>query len=122
MIRPVGRIDLDGRLFRTAVNTENGEVSGETLFCYHQNDRLVWADYSGGAVVTGHLLAVVADDGTLDMRYHHVNRDGAVMAGTCRSTVVVLNDGRYALEEEWQWLTGDRSSGSSRVEEVAPEG
>ncbi|HKJ85466.1 MAG TPA: n-acetylglutamate synthase [Spirochaetia bacterium] len=111
-------VNLNGRTFHTAENTSNGEVGRETVFHYHQNDRMVWAEYAGGVVVSGHLLAVVADDGTLDMRYHHINEDGEVLAGTCRSRVVELPDGRCVLEEEWQWLTGDRSSGTSRVEEI----
>ena len=115
-------VDLDGRTFRVAENSPNGEVSGETIFHYHQDDRMVWAEYAGGDIVSGHLLAVVADDDTLDMRYHHINRHGEVLSGTCRSTVRELPDGRYVLEEEWQWLTGgrfgDRSSGRSRVEEL----
>ncbi len=110
--------NLDGRVFRTAENTANGEVDAGTVFHYHQNDRMVWAEYAGGEVVTGHLLAVIADDHALDMRYHHINRRGEVLAGTCRSSVRELPDGRYVLEEEWQWLTGDRSVGRSRVEEV----
>ncbi len=114
--------NLDGRVFRTAETTTNGEVGTETVFRYHQNDRMVWAEYSGGEVVTGHLLAVIADDNTLDMRYHHINCRGDVLAGTCRSSVRELPDGRYILEEEWQWLTGDRSAGRSRVEEVPSPG
>ena len=115
-------IDLDGRVFRSVENTPNGEVGSETTFHYHQNDRMVWAEYSGGEITTGHLLAVICDDGTLDMRYHHINRNGEVLAGTCRSTIVALPDGRCALEESWQWLTGrrsgGRSTGRSRLEEI----
>ena len=109
---------LDGRTFTTAENTENGEVSDETTFSYHQRDNIVWAEYSGGSVVTGHLLGVIRPDGKLEIRYHHINTDGEVLAGTCVSSIVEAPNGRVELHESWQWFTGDRSAGSSRVVEV----
>ena len=110
-------ISLDGRTFTTESNTENGEVDAQTRFAYHQDGNLVWAEYQGGAVVSGHLMGLIQSDGTLDMRYHHVNASGDVVAGTCRSTIG-LEDGRVVLAESWQWFTGDQSRGESRVVEV----
>jgi len=42
------------------------------------------------------------------------------MTGVCRSRLEILADGRYRLHEDWQWTSGDLSSGSSIVEEIAP--
>ena len=111
--------NLDGKTFRSAANTPNGEVGAETLFRYHQSGSTVSADYSGGAIVTGHLLAVMDDHGRLDMRYHHLNDQGELMAGQCVSTPERLPDGRLRFHETWLWLTGDQSSGQSTIEEVA---
>jgi hypothetical protein len=111
-------VDYDGRVFRTVVNTPNGEVSGETRFHYHQRGTLVWATYEGGGVTVGHLVATVDDEGVLDMRYHHVNAAGELMTGRCRSTPERLADGRLRLHEEWQWTSGDGSAGRSVVEEM----
>lgn len=110
-------IDYDGRVFRPITNTANGEVSGETRFLYRQDGRVLWAEYAGGAVRRGHLLGVVADDGSLDFGYHHINASGDLMTGICRSTPEVLPDGRIRLHEQWRWTSGDRSAGSSVVEE-----
>ena len=112
------QLNLDGRTFRSVANTPNGEVGAETIFRYHQSGNIVSAEYSGGAIVTGHLLAVMDDHGRLDMRYHHLNNQGALMAGQCVSTPERLPDGRLRFHEAWQWLTGDRSSGQSTIEEV----
>lgn len=119
MIRAVTRaIDYDNRTFRSVANTPNGEVGGETLFRYrHAGDR-VWGTYEGGGVSAGHLIASVAADGGLDMRYHHVSPTGALMTGRCRSRLEILADGRYRLHEDWQWTSGDRSRGTSIVEEI----
>ena len=69
--------------------------------------------------MTGHLLAVMDEHGRLDMRYHHLNDQGELMVGRCMSIPEVMPDGRLRYHETWQWLTGDRSSGHSTIEEVA---
>ena len=112
--------NLDGKVFRSVSNSENGEVGAETRFHYRQTAGIVTADYSGGSIVVGHLIAKMLDGGRLDMRYHHLNDKGDLMLGTCTSTPARLPDGRLRFTEEWQWLSGDRSSGSSVIEEVAP--
>ncbi len=105
------------KIFRSVGNTENGEVNGETLFHYRQYGNIVTATYAGGGIAEGHLIAVADNDGVLDMRYHHVNRHGALMTGVCRSVPETLPNGKIRLHEKWQWTSGDRSVGESVVEE-----
>jgi len=112
------RIDYDGRAFRALQNSETGEVSAATLFHYRQRGSVVWATYRGGGIEQGTLVATVATDGSLDMRYCHVNAAGALMTGECRSTPELLEDGRLRLHERWRWTSGDGSEGESLVEEV----
>ncbi len=111
-------IFLDGKRFRSVSNTPNGEVGAETVFTYHQSGNIVTAEYSGGSIVVGHLLAVMSDDGVLTMRYHHVNQSGELMVGECVSTPEVLRDGRLKFHERWRWLSGDGSEGCSEIEEI----
>ena len=110
-------INYDCRVFRPVSNV-NGEVSGETVFTYRQDGRIVSASYSGGAIVTGHLLGTVDDEGRLDIAYHQVNAAGELRTGVCRSTPEVLPDGRLRLHEEWRWTSGDGSAGTSTIEEA----
>ena len=112
------KFSLNGKVFRSVANTENGEVTAETIFKYSQNGSIVSAEYSGGNIVTGHILATMADNGELHMRYHHLNHDGEFMLGQCISTPVLLPDGRMKYCENWQWLSGDMSKGYSEIEEV----
>ena len=112
------RYDLEGKVFRSVSNTANGEVGTETLFYYHQDGNRVWAEYRGGIIVYGHLLARVLENGLLDMLYHHINSSGELMVGQCLSTPENLPDGRLKFNESWQWLSGDRSAGYSEIEEV----
>ena len=112
------RISYDRRIFRPLSNSETGEVGDETLFRYHQKDDIVWAEYSGGQIRFGTLIATMLDDGSLDMRYQHINANGDLMTGVCRSTPELLPDGRIRLHEKWQWTSGDFSSGESVIEEI----
>ena len=112
-------IDYDGRVFRGLQNSPTGEVSASTLFHYRQQGDVVWATYQGGGVAQGTLVATVAVDGSLDMRYCHVNDAGALMTGECHSTPELLEDGRLRLHERWRWTSGDQTEGQSIVEEVA---
>jgi hypothetical protein len=110
--------NYNNRAFRSIANTPNGEVSGDTIFHYQQQGDIVSATYSGGSIVHGSLLAKVDDEGCLDMRYQHINQRGELMTGKCRSTPSRLPDGRIRLDEDWQWTSGDLSTGTSAIEEV----
>ncbi|HZF59052.1 MAG TPA: hypothetical protein VEZ19_11325, partial [Rubrobacter sp.] len=57
-------------------------------------------------------------EGRLDVRYGHLNRSGELMTGECRTTPERLPDRRLRLHEEWRWTSGNRSSGTSVVEEI----
>ncbi len=111
-------IDYNNKRFRSIDNTENGEVSGKTIFHYWQEGQVVWATYKGGNITFGNLIAKVDRGGVLDMRYQHVNTVGDIKTGKCISTPEICNDGRIRLHESWQWTSGDRSKGNSIVEEV----
>lgn len=108
----------DNKTFRSVTNTSNGEVSGDTLFHYHQQGVIVWAEYAGGSIQKGLLIATMQPDNSLDMRYQHVNVRGELMTGICHSTPEFLVDGRIRLHEQWEWTSGNQSSGQSVIEEV----
>lgn len=112
------KYNFEGRVFVSITNTENGEVSKDTLFHYHQDGDIVTAEYEGGSIVKGHLIAKVLSDGKLDMRYHHINRNGELMIGKCLSVPEITEDGRLKLNEQWQWLSGDMSTGYSEIVEI----
>ncbi|KAF1967211.1 hypothetical protein BU23DRAFT_559550 [Bimuria novae-zelandiae CBS 107.79] len=105
------------KTFRPASNTSNGEVDTTTLFHYHQDGPIVWAEYAGGSIKKGSLIATVKEDGSLDMRYQHVNTERELMTGKCKSVPERMADGRMRLRERWTWTSGDGSSGESVLEE-----
>ncbi len=112
------KINYDNKKFASVKNSDTGEVSGETIFHYRQKGDLVWAEYAGGEIVFGNLIAKVIENDALEMRYQHLNKSGALMTGQCFSTPEILPDGRIRLYEKWQWTSGDLSSGESIIEEL----
>lgn len=114
---PQAGINYNGKIFMPQSNTENGEVDAETIFQYFQESDLFWAEYSGGDVLKGHMIGTVAENGELDFHYQHLNKDRKVRIGKCHSIPHILGNGKIALQEKWQWLNGDLSSGESVVVE-----
>ncbi len=112
-------MNYHNRYFRSISNSGSGEVGNETVFHYRHEGEIIWATYSGGAIKQGTLVAKVGADGQLDLRYSHINQNGELMTGICRSTPELLPDGRIRLHEQWQWTSGDHSSGESIIEEIA---
>lgn len=112
------RIDYDGRRFTPLVNSENGEVDGNTIFHYHQKGFDFSAEYSGGEIKTGYMVGKVNQSGELDFYYEHLNLDNEIRAGRCHSVPTFNENGRLELREKWQWLNGDCSTGESIVIEI----
>lgn len=118
MIMKTIPINYHNRKFTPATNSENGEVSGQTIFHYQQDHNVLHAHYSGGEVLQGHLIGTIDEEGRLDFVYHHLNQNKEIKTGKCHSEPEILEDGRIRLHESWQWTSGDHSSGVSVVEEI----
>ena len=111
-------MNYHNRIFRVVNNSNNGDTSSETTFHYKQEGNILTSVYSGGSIISGHLLGFVDASGNIDMRYHHINSDGEIMTGICRASPEILAYGRIRLHEEWRWTNGDQSSGKSTLEEI----
>ena len=111
-------MNYHGKKFKPIQNTSNGETSEDTIFEYQQEGNLLTSSYGGGQVVTGHLIGLVDPDGKIDMRYHQINLKGELMTGICLSTPEIMETGKIRLHERWEWTSGDKSRGSSILEEI----
>ena len=111
-------INYNNKTFRPVSNTENGETSAETIFHYKQTGNILTAVYSGGKIKQGHLIGIVDERGTIEMRYHQVNDKNELMTGICLSKPEILPNGKIRLRESWRWTSGDFSEGNSIIEEV----
>ncbi len=58
-------INYNNKIFCSIKSTANGDVDSKTVFNYHQTGNIVSATYSGGKIVSGHLIAIADDVGNL---------------------------------------------------------
>lgn len=110
-------INYNNKLFKPISNTENGETSNDTIFVYKQVDNILTSEYSGGKIIKGQLIGVVAENGEIDICYHQVNDKGELKTGICKSKPEILSNGKVRLHEKWEWTNGDKSIGQSIIEE-----
>jgi hypothetical protein len=110
-------MNYNDKIFRPISNTDNGETSSETVFRYKQVGNILTSEYSGGKIKYGRLIGLVDPEGNIDMRYHQVNDKNELMTGICKSKPEILENGKIRLHETWEWTSGDKSKGTSVIEE-----
>ncbi len=110
-------INYHNKTFIPVSNTDNGETSSETVFRYQQAGKVLTSTYAGGEILKGQLIGLVDEQGCIEMRYQQVNRKGELRTGKCHSTPEILKNGKIRLHEKWEWTSGDRSKGTSMLEE-----
>jgi len=111
-------MNYNNKKFRPIKNSENGETTSETIFEYKQTGNILTSNYSGGQIIRGHLIGLVDDQGNIEMRYHQVNKDQKLMTGICFSKPEITENGKIRLHETWQWTSGDKTKGTSILEEI----
>ncbi len=111
-------INYHNKKFKALQNSESGEVSGQTIFHYQQEGQRLWATYSGGEILAGHLMGIVKQEGEIEMVYHHLNKAGELKSGVCHSTPELMSNGKIRLLEEWQWTHGGKEKGNSILAEI----
>lgn len=112
-------INYNNKKFEVVSSSVNSETTSNTVFVYKQTGNIVTCTYKAGAIIEGHLLSLVADDGTINMRYHQINIKGELTTGICTYTPKINAKGTLTLHEAWQWTSGDKSSGSSILQEIS---
>lgn len=105
-------IDYEGREFRK-LEAEDGVTAR-----YHQEDDLVWADFTGGPVRRGTVNGICGPDGTLRFAYTMVLDGGDVIAGSSVNTPEFDADGGLLLREEWERYGPHAETGVSYLAEA----
>ena len=106
-------LHLEGRRFLAQANSANGTIDTETEMHFTQDADVILATYSGGSIVDGRVLARWVSQTHIDMCYHCLTASDALQAGKAKGHFDRTSDGRLAMRLDWQWLTGDRTSGES---------
>ncbi len=106
---------LAGRTFRAIANSANGSINTDTTLSFtEEKDGTVFGVYSGGTIRHGSVVANWRTATGLEMLYHCVTVTGELRAGHALGVIAEDPiDHRPHLYLDWQWLTGERSKGSS---------
>lgn len=111
------KYNLHNKKFVLRENSVNGQVDSTTIFEYKQNGDLVTADYYGGTIRYGKIIAHMQGD-KLDMLYQCLTDDNELKAGKALATISIDSDNRIRLSLNWEWLNKDGSKGQSEYVEV----
>lgn len=105
-------INFNNKRFSLVENSENGKVNSDTIFEYQQSGNLVTADYHGGSVVYGKIIAIHKDD-FLDMRYQCLTVNQELKVGKAIAKISQLDNGKLKLSLDWEWLDSNNQGGTS---------
>lgn len=105
-------INFDNKTFLLLENSSEGRVNSNTIFKYEQTGNLVTADYKGGAIVYGKIIAKLVDD-RLEMLYQCLTIDDELKAGKAIAKISLLDNGKIKLSLNWKWLGEQEGSGTS---------
>ena len=113
----MSNFNFDNKKFALVNNSETGEVSTETIFEYKQKDKLVTADYYGGTILYGKIIADLKDD-ELNMLYQCLTIDNQLKAGKAIAKITLTDNGKIKLNLNWEWLTKVNEKGISEYIEI----
>lgn len=105
-------IDFNHKTFLLVSNTANGKVNTETLFRYRQEGNLVTADYSGGTIIYGKIIALLVDT-KLQMLYQCLTTQNELKAGKATANISFADNGKMKLQLNWEWLNDNHQTGTS---------
>ncbi|PKB17357.1 hypothetical protein [Flavobacterium sp. 5] len=109
--------NFNNKKFALIQNTESGEVNSETVFEYSQDGNLVTADYFGGTIKYGKIIADLKGD-ELNMLYQCLTTDNLLKAGKAIAKISLTDSGKIKLSLNWEWLTDGSEKGKSEYIEV----
>ena len=109
--------DFNNKRFALLQNSENGQVNTDTIFEYKQDGNLVTADYFGGTIRYGKIIADLQGD-KLIMLYQCMTTGNELRAGKAIAEISVTEIGKIKLDLAWEWLTNGNDKGTSEYIEM----
>ncbi len=104
--------NFNNKTFSLIENSENGKVNSETIFKYKQEGHLVTADYFGGSIKYGKIIANL-NNNTLDMLYQCITTENELKAGKAIAEISFTKENKMKLKLNWEWLNKENESGIS---------
>ena len=110
-------INFHNKQFALVQNSENGAVDPEVHFHYQQEGDLVTADYAGGPIRYGKIIARLQED-HLDMLYQCLTTENELKAGKALAKITLDDRGKIRLKLNWEWLDAEGRTGVSEYVEL----
>ncbi len=104
--------NFNNKTFSLIENSKNGKVNSETIFKYKQEGNLVTADYYGGIIKYGKIIAHFKND-NLDMLYQCITTENELKAGKAIAEISLTKNNKMKLKLNWEWMGNKNESGTS---------
>ncbi|MDO5968297.1 hypothetical protein Q4Q35_00620 [Flavivirga aquimarina] len=104
--------NFNNKIFSLTENSENGKVSSETIFKYKQEGHLVTANYYGGTIKYGKIIASL-EENKLNMLYQCITTENELKAGKAIANISLAKHNKIKLTLHWEWLNGKKETGVS---------
>lgn len=105
-------IDFNNKIFSLVTNTDNGKVTAETIFEYKQEGDMVTANYYGGTIRYGKIIAILQNR-QLNMLYQCLTTSNELKAGKAMADISFTENGKMKLNLNWEWLGSKNDKGVS---------
>lgn len=108
----MSEFNFNNKTFSLLENSENGKVNSETVFKYKQEGNLVTADYYGGTIKYGKIIAHLSNK-TLNMLYQCITTENELKARKASAQISLTKEKKIKLTLNWEWLENKNESGIS---------
>lgn len=116
-LKNMSKFNFKNKKFALIQNSDNGQVNTETVFNYNQDGNLVTADYFGGTIKYGKIIAELKDN-ELNMLYQCLTTDNELKAGKALAQISLTENDKIKLSLDWEWLTNRSEKGNSEYIEI----
>ncbi|NMH89805.1 hypothetical protein [Flavivirga algicola] len=106
------KFNFNNKIFSLIENSEKGKVNSETIFKYKQEGNLVTAEYYGGPIKYGKIIAHL-ENNKLDMLYQCITTESELKAGKAIANISLTSNNKIKLKLNWEWLGKKNERGIS---------
>lgn len=97
------KFDFNNKTFSLLENSSEGKANSETIFEYYQDGELVTADYNGGDIRYGKIIALLKNE-ELHMRYQCLTMTNELKSGKAVAKISLTEKNKIKLRLDWEWL------------------
>ncbi len=115
--KQIDTLNFNNKTFLLVDNSHQGTVNKETKFEYKQDGNLVTADYYGGTIKYGKIIAKLEAD-KLMMLYQCLTNEGELKAGKAMAKISINENEKIQLFLNWEWWNKPGEKGTSEYVEI----